>query len=210
MSRIVRLRPTGTSANERFLKNWRQIISFLSISKLLGKFDFSAQDLIRINGEAPIISVTEEVLIFVNTSKPSILLGNSWKNKRLFVDLVKEVADEFSVRNFDLLNKLSRFNLSDFEDSRSDKTRPKVSVSDELVQRIDELLSPQPWKPGLHRVISKQLSCTIDQYLSAVDLLIKKGIRNYQKDGVVYDSDGNVICFDQDRVDPDTLELLDE
>ncbi|MBF2087785.1 MAG: AIPR family protein [Synechococcales cyanobacterium K44_A2020_017] len=207
---LERLRPTGTSANERFLKNWRQIISFLAISKLLGKFDFSAQDLIEINGDSPIINATEEILNFVSSSKPSILLGNSWKNNRLFIDLVKEVAEEFSVRNFDLLNKMYRFKLSAFENSKSDKTKPKVQVSEELVQEIDELLPPQPWKPGIHRVISKQLSCTTDQYFSAVSLLIKKGIRNHQKDGVVYDSDGNVICFDPDRVDPDTLELLDE
>jgi len=41
-------------------------------------------------------------------------------------------------------------------------------------------------------------------------MLIDEGIRNRQKEGVVYDSLGNVICFDPDRVNPDSLELLKE
>ena len=154
--------------------------------------------------------MTEEILNFVSSSNSSILLGNGWKKKSLFIELVQEVGKEFSIRNFELLDKMYKFKLSDFGDSKSDKSRPRVQVSDELVQKIDELLPPQPWKPGIHQIVLKQLGCTTDQYFSAVRLLIKKGIRNHQKDGVVYDSDGNVICFDPHRVDPDTLELLDK
>ena len=75
--------------------------------------------------------------------------------------------------------------------------------------KVHELLPPQPWKPGCHLAVIKELKCTTRDYSQAVSLLVEEGLRNNQKDGVVYDNEGNVLCFDHERVDPETLELID-
>ena len=61
---------------------------------------------------------------------------------------------------------------------------------------------------GNLKLITKKLRCTNSQYFAAVDMLISEGLRYRQKDGVVYDLEGNVVCFDKDRVDPDSLKLV--
>jgi hypothetical protein len=39
------VRPVGTDANERFLKNWRQVTAFLATARAFGRFTFSAAEL---------------------------------------------------------------------------------------------------------------------------------------------------------------------
>ncbi len=72
---------------------------------------------------------------------------------------------------------------------------PKIT---ELVSQINDLLPMQPWKPGIHRNIIKEVKCTNNEYFSAVNKLIEDGLRNKQVNGVVYGQDGNVISFDED------------
>jgi hypothetical protein len=86
----------------------------------------------------------------------------------------------------------------------------QVTVSPELVKRVNELLPEQPWKPGIEVAIIETMGCTREEYFSATHQLIRNGLRYRQRDGVVYDADGNVGCFDPDRVDPDTLRLIDQ
>jgi len=85
----------------------------------------------------------------------------------------------------------------------------KRSITAEFVERVRACLPGQPWKPGLDREVSERLGCSREEYFVAVDQLIEDGVFLRQRDGVLYDLDGNVVDFDRDRVDPDSLELLD-
>jgi hypothetical protein len=84
----------------------------------------------------------------------------------------------------------------------------RTPITDEFVGKVRTLLPPQPWKPGIHRKISAELGCETSAYFAAVERLIEDGVFLRQRDGVLYDSEGNVVAFDAERVDPDTLELL--
>jgi hypothetical protein len=193
-------RPTGTRANEGFLKKWRQITSFLAVSKLFGKIDFSVKELIGLHDETAISQEISEILKFVRRAGMDTVLEDNWKKKRVFVQLCEEVAQEYSINNADKLDSLSKFSIGYYG---------RVVVSNEFVQKVNKLLPPQPWKPGLHKTISKQLDCTIEEYFSAVNTLIEEGYWYQQKDGIVYDSSGKVVCFDPERVDPNSLKLKD-
>jgi hypothetical protein len=85
----------------------------------------------------------------------------------------------------------------------------KPAVTMEFALKINALLPLQPWKPGIHNEILSKLECTKSEYFDAVKILIEEGLRFKQKDGVVYDDAGNVISFDPDRVDTETLKLKD-
>lgn len=195
-------RPTGTSANEGFLKKMRQITSFLVVSKIYGNFHFSAQDLIDVDEESIVTEEIGDIVQLIFNSSEDFLTGKNWKKKLLFMKVCKEIGEKFSITNTENLEKLSKFK-DEYNIARS------IKVSPDFVDKVDELLPEQPWKPGIHKIICKQLSCKISEYFAAVDILIKEGRRNQQKDGVVYDSDGNVILFDSERVDPSSLELRD-
>lgn len=215
---LNKLRPKGRGINDRFLKKWRQITSLIVVSKILGRFDFSVSDLVKLNTDLVSGVEVEEVWRFILNEKPNSLLQNNWGKVSFYNDLCAAAADKFSISNLNIVHKFSSFQIN-----QSKKSFRKKANQDELqsvIQRkevdmdfalkVHALLPPQPWKPGIHRDRSKILECSIRDYFSAVELLIDEGLRNRQKDGVVYDFDGNVLCFDKDRVDPETLELIEQ
>jgi hypothetical protein len=85
--------------------------------------------------------------------------------------------------------------------------KSRVTVTDEFVELVKSALPIQPWKPGIHHVICKQLQCQAAEYYAAVDRLMEDGTFLRQKDGVLFDAEGNVVAVDPERVDPQTLEL---
>ena len=203
---LERLRPTGT---ERFLKNWRQMTSFLVVSKILGRFDFSADDLMRFDDDLITTTEIEDVWHYINTARPEGQLKSSWRKKGFYVEICADAAKALSIANPKIVEKFSNFQI----DSPRTRTRKKpvtrVTVSMDFAMQVNEILPQQPWPPGIHKLVISKLGCSTNEYSAAVDLLIEEGLRNHQRDGVVYDSDGNVICFDKDRVDPDSLDLFD-
>ena len=95
-------------------------------------------------------------------------------------------------------------------DIKYKKKKEKIerkAITKNFAMEVHELLPVQPWKPGIHKEIVEKLNCTNAEYFDAVKILINEGLRFKQKDGVVYDDDGNIITFDKDRVDSNTLEL---
>ena len=61
-------------------------------------------------------------------------------------------------------------------------------------------MSPQPWKPNEHKRVAKELKLKQKLVFQAIDVLIAAGEFYEQKDGVVYDRDGNVLMVDESRV----------
>jgi hypothetical protein len=129
------------------------------------------------------------------------------KGPGYFVDLCKEAGMEFSIKNSERIEKAKEFVTNDVR-AKPNKEKGGQIIDRNFTLKVHELLPEQPWKPGVHRQISKELKCTHNEYFTAVQMLIDEGLRNVQRDGVVYDSDGNIITFDPERVDPKTMELL--
>ncbi len=197
---LENLRPTGNHGNENFLKNWRHITCFLTISRLLGTFDFPVKQLIEFDANNLTneeIEITWKEMHLFDTKG---LNTRGWRRQDFVVRLCQAFSDKFRIANIQRVGKLPKV----FEDLK----KKSVKVDLEFALKVHALLPPQPWKPGIHREVVKALNCTVPEYFGAVKILIDEGLRNQQKDGVVYDSDGNVLAFDTERVDPNSLKLM--
>jgi len=207
---LEKFRPRSGVGGEKFLKRWRQITSLITISRLFGKYDFSVKDLSLLDVSLYSPVEIERTWKFIATTRSSDLSDKRVKGKRYFVELCKEAAIEFSISNPERIENAKE--LHAHEATRNKPFRKKgVRVIDMVFAvKVNELLPEQPWKPGVHREITKKLKCTNSEYFEAVQMLIDEGLRNKQRDGVVYDADGNVVSFDPERVDPETMELINE
>jgi len=207
--RLEEYRPSGRVGSEGFLKRWRHITSFITISRIFGTFDFSASNLAKLDHSKYTheeIDVTLEFIIRVN---PDGLAGKNTKGKRYYSQLCQSAADEFSISGIERVEKTRGFHPSG-QSSKEKFQSEKIVVSIDFAMKVNDFLPDQPWKPGIHKVVTEKLSCSNKEYFQSVQLLIEEGLRNKQLDGVVYDTEGNVIAFDPERVNPDTLELLEE
>lgn len=206
---LEELRPIGKSVNERFLKRWRQITSLIAVARLLGTFDFSVNDLANIDNKL----VTKEIIVstweFIAATKPDSLSGSGWKKRSLYAELCNEAANAFDINGINRIDRVSNFQ-AEGPSRRDIYSKSEIKVTMDFALKIHELLPDQPWKQGEHRAVIEAANCTSREYSQAVSLLMDEGLRNRQKDGVVYDQDGNVICFDPERVDPETMVEIKE
>ncbi len=198
---LEKLRPQA-KVNERFLKSWRYITAFLILAEKFRRFTFSVQDVINFE-LAYISSATVDRVWFELNKQPNATTRmGGWNSRRNVLLACEAWAQLFRISDLRGLSTLTAGKRA-FGKTAS----PTVLVTDEFVSKVKALLPEQPWKPGLHRKISALLHCDDIEYFSAVDRLIEDGHFFTQQNGVLYDKEGNVVSFDSERVDPETLEL---
>jgi len=200
------VRPSGNRGSERFLKSKRQFLSFLTISRLLGSFNFSINDLINIDLSLFNKEELNKTWPLVKDIEPASSY-RSKTNKSYFIALCTQAETEWEIKGIERITKGKVPNLKNVIRSKPIKNVRRKEITIEFALLVNELLPEQPWKPGVHLEIINKLECTKSEYFDAVKLLIEEGHRNVQKDGVVYNENGDVITFDRDRVDSETLEL---
>lgn len=200
------VRPTGSRGSERFLKSNRHFLSFLTISRLLNNFNFSVENLINLDLSEYSENELQKSWDFLNTQQINPISKAKIK-RSYFVTLCQTAKEEWSVKGIERITKGETTNLS-FDIKKGKLPSPsKKEVTMEFALKVNEILPDQPWKPGIHKEIVSKLNCTNSEYFDAVKLLIQEGERYNQKDGVVYDEEGNVLIIDEDRVDTETLKL---
>jgi len=78
----------------------------------------------------------------------------------------------------------------------------------EFLKKVKENLPLQPWPPFMERELVQKIGCTTkENFFDAVNLLIQRGEFYRQKDGILYDKNGKVVGYDENRVDKNTLKL---
>lgn len=208
------VRPSGKGNTENFLKSRRQVLSFLTVSKILGNFNFSVNDLVTFDVSKYTQAELQAVWGIVKKSISQIY--NAKVKKSIFIDLCKKVAAEWNVQGIERISKVKEVvvpvteieaEVQNKETTEASKEEKREPITLEFAMKLNQFLPEQPWKPGIHKMVCEKMNCSKSDYFEAVNLLIEEGIRHKQKDGVVYDEDGNVISFDKERVDEDTLKL---
>lgn len=195
------LRPKST-ATDKFLKGLRYITAFCLVSKHFGTFAYAPVNLANID---PSIVTTTEVeaiwQILTRISSPYARYGG-WSSTQNMLKACKELSRTYGIKNFNALPVNRSFN-----DYWQQKRRPIKEITQVFIDQVRSLLPKQPWKPGVHRAICKELNCDNAEYFAAVERLFEDGVFLRQRDGVLFDAEGNVVSFDPERVDPNSLEL---
>lgn len=198
------VRPSGSAGSEHFLKSRRQVLSFLTLSKIFGTFNFSINDLCNYNLSTYTFEELGKSWDMIKTNQSFAVVSKKIKQST-FLSLLEKAADEWGIKGIERFQKEGLVVLDD--NPRKRAFPDKVKVTMEFALRVNDLLTPQPWKPGIDKEVIEKLKCTRSEYFDAVSLLIAEGLRYKQRDGVVYDEEGNVVSFDEDRVDSETLML---
>jgi hypothetical protein len=197
------LRPQAR-ATEKFLKGWRYITAFLAVAELLGKFTYSAQELAALDPMRVTSSAVRAIWLELNSRVTTAKPLAKWTSRGNVLSACRDFAASHGISGEKALASFS--GLSPIRNARS----PHRAPTDEFVELVRGALSPQPWKPGVHLSVCAQLKCGPPELFAAVERLIEDGSFLRQQDGVLFDAEGNVVAFDAERVDPQTLELLQD
>lgn len=195
-------RPKNKANTEKHLKNWRNIVSFITISRVTKKFDFSIGDLLKIREDEvtpDILKATYATLIRLNTEDTD---KNSPANKPFLLKACKHYEQEDGISGFESLEK--------WTSPEFDPTYRNVELDASYVDLVDSLLPKQPWKPGIHNSIAARTKSSKEKVYRAIQFLVETKRRYRQKDGVIFDSDGTIIGIDEERVDKESLKLKND
>jgi hypothetical protein len=193
------VRPVGTGANERFLKNWRQVTAFLATARAFGRFTFSAAEL----ADCDVATVSDNLLASSwELVKARAAFQPTWKHrkgKEFVIEICREAAVTFSLMGVEVVENVLRTGKTPVPPRRTRKM-PDPTLSSDFVSRVHATLPEQPWKPGVHCDVAAKLECRPADVSDAIQVLIDSGRRHMQKNGVVYATDGSVLAKDDTRV----------
>ncbi|MEO8340290.1 MAG: AIPR family protein [Nitrospirota bacterium] len=195
------LRPRAKGA-DRFLKGWRYITALLLVSESFGKYTFSAHDLATYDIALITPAAVESIWLELSHLSSSNTRKGAWTSPATIL----EACGQFAVKR-GITGAIALPSNRSLRSTSQPQQVLRNPITDDFIEKVKAVLPQQPWKPGLRRKIKVQLKCNTSDLLAAFERLIEDGVFMRQKDGVLYDADGNVVSFDIERVDPDTLEL---
>lgn len=179
-------------ASDGFLKNNRYILALLTVARRFGTFNYTDEALSDLYCDTSFVDLIRTTLSFLSLSQ----LGNC----RSRVDacrVCEQVAKQYDIAH---IERIRRANSSMQTQELHMRQQPTTNISEEFMDRVLTALPPQPWKPGVHLVVSAKLDCSVNDYFAAVERLINSGRVLRQKDGVLYAPDGSVRGYDPERV----------
>jgi len=183
---------------ENFLKRWRHLTSFLVLSVVIKNFNFTISDLIRLDISSLTSQLFDDVWQLILEIEPDFIRSKHWKNKVFFIKVIYSAKNKYDISGLEIVKQRK----VKFEE------KPKVRViATEFIESVFNLLPSQPWRPGVHIEIMKQLKCSKSDFFRATKILIRQGRIYRQKDGILYDQNNQIVMIDTERVDPDTLKL---
>lgn len=194
---LEKIRPKKIG-NEKFLKRWRNIISFLLVARFYGKFDFNNKEILDFDVSFIDEVKAKEIYDIVVDLYPDAKILNILNSRSLVINILISYSKLYTIENIGIIISGNNDDIEEFESD---------VLSDEFIEKVRKILPPQPWKPRMERSLIRELNCSRDNYFSAVRKLIELGEFYHQKDGVLFDQQGQVVDFDKSRVDPITLEL---
>lgn len=180
-------RPNSNGLSEHFLKYRRHYLSFLAISIITEKFNFTTFDIVNLKNQDiknEIFEVAWEAL------NPHFQTFNKKKIKRTtLIEICSELERKFDIKEINSMN----FN---YGTNKSNTPLPKkIIVNQELIDKVNKMLPEQPWKKGIAYEISKSLECSVGEVREVIRILIGKGLRYRQLNGELFDLLDNKISF---------------
>ena len=163
-------RPNNNNINEHFIKKRRQYISFLTISRMLGKFDFTIQDIISFNLSYYTFEELEKTWVLFNKITPPQYSKNKI-GRNVFIKMCREASELENISGIESLN----YNFGINPDIPKVLTKQKYDeLKLEFIDQVKHLLPERPWDDSTFKVIAKELKCPLNMIFRALKIIKKQ------------------------------------
>ena len=180
-------------ARLQIVRRWRHVAGFMATARILGRFTYSLGDLAGMDTTTVTSVLLDSTIETISTVRSRRKPERQWNQKDI-ASAGKAVGKEYGIEGLDDWDAISLGDGGEW-----------AAVDLDFAMTVDRHLPSQPWKRGTHRVVAKQLGCSVKRCSEAVQFLIGQGVRYRQEDGIVYDVKGNIVDYDRERADDATL-----
>ncbi|MCO4089489.1 MAG: AIPR family protein [Limnohabitans sp.] len=194
---ITRAHRAKRVAQGQHLAAWRGVLAYFSAVRAMGTFSYRHQDLVALDTALLTDHFMDDCWSTVRTAAGSP--GSTKVSEQQFMRISSTVQSKWLVPG----------NPADGRRELPPSAGPLVPASklprtedETFLEQVAKLLPPQPWKPGVHVALAKELSAKPQRVTNAIQILIARGAFMQQRDGVVYDNAGNEVARDVSRYKP--------
>lgn len=164
--KIERVRPKRNSNLENYLKSTRYITCLLTLGKLIGKLDFSSEELIAFDISRYTGAEVNSVWNEIQKHLPDVWNKSNWKNKKFTQDVLQNVSQQLSIANYHAIEKR--------DDTVFEDRHYKIhEIDKEFLERVHHRLPSQPWPMGIHKEIATEFSVPFGKVSQAINKLIE-------------------------------------
>lgn len=160
---------------ERFLRNVRYQVAFLTISRLFETFTYSRNDIISFDIDRYTFDEVKKTWMDIQEVTNIDSRCGTWRGKSVSLEITKSIADIEKIKNFIAIDALQN----------KKKIGEKNEFTDDFLEEIKENLPVQPWPKGVHLVISRKMGISPKKAAMAIGELMKRNIVKRQKDGKI-------------------------
>ena len=184
---LTELKPYVGSKTLRFLKHYRHIILFITISRLLGTFAFSEKQLISFDLTHYTKEELEKTIADLKEVNPNCFNTVKKLSAAFYMACFTHVANKYSISAVQAIQAKNR------ELWPGEIMMSSYSLNMDLVERIYAKLPEQPWPVKIHQQIATDLGLKEMVVSNAIGYLIYTGRLCDQVYGYVFDKDENIV-----------------
>lgn len=191
---IIRSHKARRSAQGHYLSAWRGLLAYVAIARVFGTCAFKHQDLVTID-----LTKITDVFMDECWTVISQAVVNPSSTKVSEPQMMRIASSMGSIWGIKGHPTDGRRNLPTPAPIAGPGLQPSRPESEEFLKLVNDALPPQPWKPRVHVQIAEKLDVKPYRVNKAIQILIARGDWLQQRDGIVFDQNGNEVMRDMSR-----------
>ena len=160
---------------ERFLRNVRYQVAFLTISRLFKTFTYSSNDIISFDIDRYTFDEVKKTWLDLQKVTNIDSRCATWRSKSVSLEITKSIADIEKIKNFVAIDTIQN----------KKKKGGKNGFTDEFLEEVKKNLTAQPWTKGVHLTVSRKMGISPQKATKAIGELMKRNIVKRQKNGQI-------------------------
>lgn len=185
---LTELKPYVGTKTARFLKNYRHIIMFLTVSRILGTFAFGEKQLIEFNLDSYTKEEIEKTIADLKEVNPNCFNSDKKLSAAFYIACFDHIADKYSIKAIQSIQAKNR------ELWPGEIMKSSYGLMDELIEKVFYALPKQPWPAKVHKQVAEMLNLKEMVVSNAIAYLIYVGRLYDQVYGYVFDGNGNIVA----------------
>ncbi len=192
---MTRTLPSLNSLGRRVLGKWRGAVALCAVAKQIGTFDYSYSEFLDLDVDMLTPEFIGNIFSLLSQCYDSLHGASSVLTRHL--NKLRRMDE--ACRLFGTNENISGVGIVGVWGGTNNV---KINIlTDDMIEKVSQLLPQQPWRKGIHVEISQKLQLKKSLVLEAIASLIRTGHFYNQIDGVVINSDGIVVNIDFSRGD---------
>ena len=177
---------------ERLIKRSRYVTGIIVLGRSTGSYSYSVNQLLKLKETDIPDSVIAETARFVSQK-----YIKEYMLSRIYVmSIITEAASLYGIANPERVTKQKNIFITakDFYIKRQRRSS-RIMVREDVITLVKNSLPAQPWPNGSISKAAEKLNLERNVVYEAVNVLIERSDLYVQRDGVLFDKEGNVVSL---------------